>query len=136
MSGTRSTGEVAILIEPARLARAAVRELPRYKTGVSRHLLEALDSGASVARLASNENLYGASPRVYEAMRSVRDVHLYPDGENMVVREALGAHLGIDADRIVMSTGSENVLSAVFQAVLAPGDRVVTLPRHSCLPRF
>ena len=115
------------MIEPTLLARKAVLELPRYKTGVSPRLLKALDFGASVARLGSNENLYGASPRVYEAIRSVRNVNLYPDGENTVVRKALGAHLGVDADRILVSTGSENVLSAVFQCVLAPGERVVTL---------
>lgn len=115
------------MIEPTRLAREAVLELPRYKTGVSPHLLKALASGASVARLGSNENLYGASPRVYEAIRSVSDVNLYPDGGNTALREALSAHLGVDADRILVSTGSENVLSAVFQCVLAPGDRVVTL---------
>ena len=70
MSGAGSTGEVAFLIEPTRLAREAVLELPRYKTGVSTHLLKALDSGANVARLGRNENLYGASPRVYDAIRS------------------------------------------------------------------
>ncbi len=127
MSGARSTGEVAFLIEPTRLARESVVELPRYKTGVSPHLLKALDSGASVTRLGSNENLYGASPRVDEAIRSVRDVNLYPDGENTVLRQALAAHLGVDADRVIVSTGSENVLSALFQCVLAPGDSVVTL---------
>jgi histidinol-phosphate aminotransferase len=115
------------LIDPKRLAREAVRDLPSYKTGVSPRLLEALASGRTVARLASNENLYGPSPRVYDAIRSASDVNLYPDGANTSLREALAAHTGVDADRILVSTGSENVLSALVQGVLSPGDRVVHL---------
>ncbi len=115
------------MIEPERLVRGTVLDLPTYKTGVSPHLLKALDSGASVARLGSNENPYGASPRVYEAIRSVHDVNQYPDGGNTSVRVALGAHLEIDPDRLLVSTGSENVLSDVFVSVLSPGERVVAL---------
>ena len=115
------------MIEPARLARESVRELPRYKTGVSPQLLKALQSRTGCARLGSNENPYGASPRVYDAIRAVDNVHLYPDGGNTAVREALAAQVGVAADRILVSTGSENVLSAVFHCVLEPGDRVVTL---------
>lgn len=115
------------MIEPRQIVRDEVLELPVYKTGVSPHLLKALASGASVARLGSNENPYGASPRVYEAIRAVGDVHQYPDGGNTALRAALGAHLEIDPDRLQVSTGSENVLSDVFQSVLSPGDRVVSL---------
>lgn len=115
------------MIDPDRLARESVLELPRYKTGVSPQLLKALQSGTELARLGSNENPYGASPRVYDAIRAVDDVHLYPDGGNTAVREALAAHVGVDADRILVSTGSENVLSAVLHCVVGPGERVVTL---------
>ena len=115
------------MIEPAELARRSVLELPRYKTGVSAQLLEALGAGASVTRLASNESPYGASPRVYEAIRAVDNVHRYPDGSNQAVRNAVGEHLGVDSERIMVSTGSENVLSAIFHCVVEPGDRVVTL---------
>jgi histidinol-phosphate aminotransferase len=115
------------MIAPHRLVREVVRELPLYKTGVSPRLLEALASGKPFARLASNENLHGASPRVYEAIRSMNELNLYPDGGNTVVCKALGAHLGVEPDRILVSTGSENVLSAVFQCLLAPGDRFVTV---------
>lgn len=127
MSRAGVAGKVFDLIEPKQLVRDAVLELPVYKTGVSPHLLKALASGASVARLGSNENPYGPSPRVYEAIRTVSDVHQYPDGGNTALREALGTHLEIDPDRLQISTGSENVMSDVFQSVLSPGDRVVTL---------
>ena len=115
------------MIDPTELARDAVLELPRYKTGVSQELLKAQQSGADLARLGSNENPYGASPRVYEAIRAVDNVHLYPDGGNTAVREALAAQLGVDPGRLLVSTGSENVLSAIFHCVLTAGDRVVTL---------
>lgn len=115
------------MIDPGLLARPAVRDLPSYKTGVSPRLLQALASGQTVARLGSNENLYGASPRVYQAIRAATDVNLYPDGGNTAIGEALATHLDVGADRILVSTGSENVLSALVQGVLSPGDRVVLL---------
>ena len=112
---------------PDRLVKPSVRGLPRYKAGVSPELLDALAKGRTVARLASNENLYGASPRVYEAIQRARDVNLYPDGASTVLRQALAEHLQVDADRLLVSTGSENVLRAIFQCVLEPSDRVVCL---------
>ena len=115
------------MMHPKQLAKPALLELIQYKTGVSPRLLKALASGVHVARLGSNENPYGASPKVYEAIRSVDNVHLYPDGGNTALRSALGEHVGVDADRIIVSTGSENVLSALFQCVVSTGDRVVTL---------
>ena len=127
MPGSGSTREADNLIAPDRLVRDAVRDLPRYKTGVSPSLLKALASGKTVARLASNESAHGPSPRVYEAIRALDQLHLYPDGSNTIVRSALAAHYGIDAERFVVSTGSEDVLRAVFQCVLGPGDRVVSV---------
>lgn len=115
------------MIEPSRLLRKAVLGLPGYKSGVSPRLLKALAAGEQVSRLASNENLYGASPRVYEALREIRDVHLYPDADSTELRSALATRFGIDAERFLVSTGSENVLSTVFQCVVSPGERVVTL---------
>jgi histidinol-phosphate aminotransferase len=115
------------LIAPEQLVRRTVVDLPAYKTGVSPNLLKALAAGASVARLGSNENPYGASPSVYDAIRNVHDVNLYPDGANTALCDALGALLAIDPERLLVSTGSENVLCDVFQSVLSPGERVVTL---------
>jgi len=112
---------------PTHLVRESFQNLPSYKAGVSPGLLKAVASGKPVARLGSNENLYGTSPRVYEAIHSASDVNLYPDGGSTALREALAAHLRVDADRILVSTGSENVLRAVFQSVLNPGDRVVSV---------
>lgn len=115
------------MIAPRRLVRGAILEVPAYKPGVSPRLLEALATGRPVARLGSNENLYGASPGVAEALREGRDVNLYPDSESTELRAALATHLGIDADRLLVSSGSENVLRAVFQSMVSPGDRVVSL---------
>ena len=115
------------MIDPKTLARKTLFGLPSYKTGVSGKLLAALQSGAPVARLGSNENPFGPSPRVYEAIRETTGIHRYPDGANEALRRALGAHLDVSPNRIHVSTGSENVLSAVFHCVLSPGDRVVTL---------
>jgi len=115
------------MLDPETLVRPALRNIPSYKTGVSPRLLEALASGKTVARLASNENLVGPSPRVSEALRVAGDVHHYPDSRNTALRRALGDQLDIVPERILVSTGSENVFESLLRAVLMPGDRVVAL---------
>ncbi len=83
-----------------------------------------------VARLASNENPFGPSPRAIAAMQSVlADSHRYPDPAATALREALGAHHGIDPARIICGTGSDEILHLIAGAFAGPGDEIVHV-RH------
>jgi len=86
-----------------------------------------------VARLASNENPFGASPRALEAYDAARaDLNRYPDGHSAGLRAAIGEVHGLDPARIVCGAGSDELIALLTQAYAGPGDRVV-YSRHGFL---
>ena len=66
-----------------------------------------------------------------EALAGIRRVHLYPDPAQTAMRAAVGAHLGIGPEHIVVGNGSDEIIDLLFRAVLAPGDAALT-----CVPTF
>ena len=89
-----------------------------------------LDARPVVAKLSSNENPFGPSPRAVAAMTAVlSDSHLYPDPASTALREALAATHGIEADRIICGTGSDELIHLVAGAFAGPGDEVLYV-RH------
>ena len=86
--------------------------------------------GVSLVKLSSNENPLGASPKAIEAMRAaVGKANRYPDGSSHELREAIAAQHGIEADRIVCGTGSDEILQCIALAYAGPGDEVLYV-RH------
>lgn len=84
-----------------------------------------------IAKLSSNENPFGPSPRAVAAMQAVvAQGHRYPDPASTELREALAALHGIEADRIICGTGSDELLHLVAGAFAGVGDEVL-FPRYS-----
>lgn len=84
------------------------------------------DSGKKAAKLSSNENPFGTPEVARDAFRGAADVlERYPDASAHDLREALGAHYGIEADRIIHGTGSDEVLHLAAGAYAGPGDEVI-----------
>jgi histidinol-phosphate aminotransferase len=82
---------------------------------------------SDVAKLASNENALGPSPRALAAAREAcAKVHLYPDGSAFYLRSALAAKLGVPVDRIVVGNGSNELLELVVRTFVADGEEVLT----------
>jgi histidinol-phosphate aminotransferase len=89
-----------------------------------------LDARPVVAKLSSNENPFGPSPKAVAAMTAVLgNSHLYPDPASTALREALAAAHGIEADRIICGTGSDELIHLVAGAFAGPGDEVLYV-RH------
>ena len=60
-----------------------------------------------ISKLDGNENPYGPSPKVAERLASFQHYHIYPDPAQRTVREAIGAHIGVDPEQIVLGNGSD-----------------------------
>jgi histidinol-phosphate aminotransferase len=136
-TATPTTAETLITA----LARPQVRELPAYNAGLSSAVVRQRYGVTHVARLASNENPYGPSPRLVQAMASLaQTVGLYPDANSLALRDAIATRTGAQAIEVVVGNGSENLLEVLCQAFLSPGDRVVTLipsfGLHEIYPRM
>jgi histidinol-phosphate aminotransferase len=90
----------------------------------------ALNGRPIVAKLSSNENPFGPSPKAVAAMTTVlADGGRYPDPASTALREALGAMHGVDPARIICGTGSDELLHLVAGAFAGVGDEVLYV-RH------
>ncbi|WP_353228959.1 histidinol-phosphate transaminase [Novosphingobium sp.] len=81
--------------------------------------------GAALIKLSANENPLGASPLAQAARAHAGDQARYPDPDSVALRNALGHLHGIATDRVVMGTGSDELLNLAAQAFAGPGDEVV-----------
>ncbi|MGQ9368445.1 histidinol-phosphate transaminase [Azospirillum sp. A39] len=81
---------------------------------------------AGTVRLASNEGALGPSPRAVEAFRRMAgEIHRYPDGGSHALRTAIAARFGLDAERLVCGSGSDELISLLVRAYAGPGDEVL-----------
>ena len=83
-----------------------------------------------IIRLNANENPYGPSPRVAEAIAAV-DPSIYPDPEQRTVRQALADFTGFGPDHIVAGAGSDEIIDLLFRLIVGKGDSIV-----ECSPTF
>ena len=84
-----------------------------------------------VVKLDGNENLYGTSPRVAEALRRFEGYHIYPDPRQRRIREALAEYVGTTPDRVVAGVGSDELIDLLLRLFVGPDDRVI-----QCVPTF
>jgi histidinol-phosphate aminotransferase len=88
---------------------------------------------ARPAKLSSNENPLGPSAKSIAAFREAAvEMHRYPDGEVVKLREAIARRFGLEADRIVCSHGSDEMISLLTRAYAGLGDEVL-FSRHGFL---
>ncbi len=81
---------------------------------------------ARIAKLASNENPLGPSPKALEAIgRALPDVHLYPDG-GLKLREVLAREFDLKVENVIAGSGSEGIMSNIIRAFLCDEDEVLT----------
>lgn len=86
--------------------------------------------GGRIIKLSSNENPLGASPKAVAAMAAVAgQAHRYPDGASNDLREAIAAQHGLEFDRVVCGTGSDEILQLLATAYAGRGDEVLYV-RH------
>ncbi len=81
--------------------------------------------GRPLIKLSANENPLGTSALAMAARTVSGDPSRYPDPDSTDLRTALGALHRIAPDRIVMGTGSDELLNLAAQAFAGPGDEVV-----------
>ena len=83
------------------------------------------DDGRVVAKLSANENPLGCSPLALAAMAAAEHPSRYPDGDSTALRSALGGFYAIDPARIIMGSGSGELLYLAASAYAGPGDEVL-----------
>lgn len=88
-----------------------------------------------VVRLSANENPYGTSPKVRQAVLdyvTTHDANYYPDGYAQSLRTALARKWGFEEEQFIIGVGLDEVISLVSRVFLKDGDSVlVSVPAFS-----
>ena len=74
----------------------------------------------NLVKLNTNENPYGPSPRVIEAVRAELGdrLRLYPNPESDALRDAIARMHGLTREHVFVGNGSDEVLAHAFQGLL------------------
>jgi len=81
-----------------------------------------------VIKLDGNENPYGCSAKVKQALANYAHYHLYPDPEHRELRKALAEYTGISSEYILAGSGSDELIDLVLRLFVEPGDKVINCP--------
>ena len=83
-----------------------------------------------IIRLNANENPYGPSPKVAEALQGLSP-NIYPDPQQRAARRAVSKATGTDVEQIVVGAGSDEIIDLLFRLLVGPEDSVA-----ECSPTF
>ncbi|MCL1475086.1 histidinol-phosphate transaminase [Argonema antarcticum] len=86
--------------------------------------------GIKIIKLNTNENPYPPSPKAIEVLRNLDSELLrrYPDPFAIGFCQAVSDVLGIPADWVIVSNGSDELLNVLVRACAEGGDRKVVYP--------
>lgn len=90
----------------------------------------------NIIKLDANENPYGPSPRVYQALADETYYHIYPDPDSTSLRDALSEYVGVDATHIVAGHGADELIDLIIRLFIVPGDAVINCPPTFGMYRF
>lgn len=118
--------------------RGELKEMDAYVPIVPYEVLaERLGRDTSdIVKLDANENPYGPSPLVAQALASARYLHIYPDPESGSLRDALSDYTGISRDYLLAGAGADELIDLLFRLVISPGCTIVNLPPTFGMYRF
>jgi histidinol-phosphate aminotransferase len=108
--------------------RPEISSLPLYNAGLSTDYVRAHYHVEEVAKLGSNENPYGTSPKVLAAIaEAVPNVGLYPDPFCSDLRAVLSERLEVAPPHFTFGNGSDDLIAVAVTTFLSHGDEVLTL---------
>ncbi len=111
--------------------RKAVRDLVAFQYNKSPDSLKDKIPLEQIIKLNGNENQYGPSPKVYQALAEYRKYHIYPDATQVELRKSLAEYAGTTPDRIVATGGGDQLLNVIVRMFIDPGDEIIT-----CVPSY
>src|SRR5690606_38303120 len=87
-------------------------------------------SGRELVKLNTNENPFGPSPRVLEAIAACAgdNLRLYPPPESDQLRAAIAGYHGVAVEQVFVGNGSDEVLAHSFQAFFTGREQELLFP--------
>lgn len=117
-----------VAMKYAELVKPAIAGVPVYIPGkpievVAREL--GMDP-EGIAKMASNENPLGSSPKALRAAKAaLSGAFMYPENSAFFLKGKLAEKLGVKPENLVVSAGSNEIIYLMGDLFLAPGVEVV-----------
>ena len=110
-----------------RIIRPTVLDFNGYVSVVSPDVIaeQIKEPISRLTKLDTNENPYGTSLRVQEALASLDRYHIYPDPEQLTARQRVAKYTGAPMERIIIGNGSDELIDMILLATIDPGDEVI-----------
>jgi len=103
-----------------------IRKIVPYAPGKPIEELEREYGIRGAAKLASNENPLGPSPKARaELLAKLDDLHRYPDGDCFYLKDALAKKFAVSPDRLIVGNGSNELIELAARTFMNPGDEAV-----------
>ena len=85
-------------------------------------------SPEDIIKIDANENPYGPSPKVQEALANIEYTHIYPDPDSRVLRRALAGFTGMPMENLLAGAGADELLDLTMRLFLQAGDAIINCP--------
>ena len=82
----------------------------------------------SIVKMDANENPYGPSPLVKQALANLAFPHIYPDPESRLLRQGLADFTGVPMEYLLAGSGADELIDLLLRVLLEPGDCVINCP--------
>jgi histidinol-phosphate aminotransferase len=106
-------------------SKSSVRNLPVYQPGKPLEEVEREYGLKNVVKLVSNENPFGCSSKVSEALKDTNLFHHYPEPMAPILREKLAKLMDVDPQKFIFGNGSSELIQMICRAFLDSGDESV-----------
>ena len=116
--------------DPNSIIRSNIADLRPYTPIVPFEILsqQLARRPEQIIKLDANENPYGPSPRVAEALAEAPYLHIYPDPESRTLRASLAQMTDLEADYLMVGHGADELIDLVMRLFIEPGDTIVNCP--------
>jgi len=123
------------------MMREEIRDLPVYVPGKPINAVKRELGLENVIKLASNENSWGPSPKVKDAINHCwQDLARYPEPSGYELRQALAAKHHVPPDHFIFGNGSDEIVQMIASAFFKPGEEVLmgtpSFPRYPTVTQF
>ena len=99
------------------LSTPGVQGLTPYEPGKPVEELQRELGVTEVIKLASNENPLGMSSKAKQAIQeTIKDAHLYPDGNAFYLKQALAKKHGVETSQVTIGNGSNDILEIIARS--------------------
>lgn len=110
----------------AGLLRKGIQRIKPYEPGKPIELVERELGIEEAVKLASNESPYPPFERVVTAItKNLSKLNRYPDGGSTFLREAIAEKMNVAIERVMVGSGSNELIRLLANVLLNPDDEVV-----------